>query len=138
MRGSTCSASSAFSFTTSPRTCSPRSSPNGNSRHSPSRFAPRRLQSDGEAPALTMRAPVLHVAPFLWSGAGGVITRLCEAQRRTAPVVVVTTGRSGDLDDWRPYRQRLRRAGVTHHSMDFFHRDEQSFWSSASQLADLV
>jgi glycogen(starch) synthase len=80
----------------------------------------------------------LHVAPFLWSGAGGVITRLCEHQRREGPVVLVTTGSRDGLDDWRAYRSRLRRAGVTHHSIDFFHRSEDRFWSSATQLARLL
>jgi glycosyltransferase involved in cell wall biosynthesis len=85
-----------------------------------------------------MRAPVLHVAPFLWSGAGGVIARLCEAQRRQGPVVVVTTGRSDGMSDWPSYRRRLRRAGVTHHTIDFFHRDSEIFWTSASALAALI
>lgn len=85
-----------------------------------------------------MRAPVLHIAPFLWSGAGGVITRLCEAQRRHGPVVLVTTGRQGGLRDWESYRRRLRRAGVTLHAIDFFRRDPETFWSSADRLAGLI
>ena len=82
-----------------------------------------------------MRAPVLHVIPFLWSGAGGVLTRLCEAQRRHGPVAIVTTSR-GERPDWPAYRTRLRRAGVAHHTIDFYHRSE--FWQSASRLADLM
>ncbi|MEZ5319972.1 MAG: glycosyltransferase, partial [Vicinamibacterales bacterium] len=85
-----------------------------------------------------MRGPILHVAPFLWSGAGSVITRLCEDQRSRGPVAIVTTGRAGDLEDWRTYRQRLRRAGVVHHAIDFFHRDAETFWTSAGRLADLL
>jgi glycosyltransferase involved in cell wall biosynthesis len=85
-----------------------------------------------------MRAPILHVAPFLWSGAGSVITRLCEDQRARGPVVLVTTGRSAELQDWRAYRQRLKRAGVVHHAMDVFHRDAETFWSNARKLADLL
>jgi glycosyltransferase involved in cell wall biosynthesis len=84
------------------------------------------------------RPPVLHVIPFLWSGAGGVVTRLCEAQREHGPVTVVTTGRSGELSDWPAYRRRLRRAGVTHHAIDFFDRSAARFWSSVSELAALI
>jgi len=83
------------------------------------------------------RPPILHVAPFLWSGAGSVITRLCEHQRRTGPVAIVTTGRSAALADWPVYRRRLRRAGVVHHTIDVFHREPDAFWSSAAALADL-
>ncbi len=84
-----------------------------------------------------MRAPVLHVIPHLWSGAGGVVTRLCEAQRRHGPVAIVTAGQRGDHPDWPAYRTRLRRVGVAHHTLDFFHRDE-GFWLRVSQLATLV
>jgi glycosyltransferase involved in cell wall biosynthesis len=84
-----------------------------------------------------MRAPVLHIIPFLWSGAGGVLTRLCEEQRQHGPVAIVTTGRRGDRPDWPTYRARLRRAGVTHHAIDFFHRDGE-FWSRVAQLSQLV
>src|SRR5439155_5772663 len=75
---------------------------------------------------------------FLWSGAGGFVTRLCEAQRRHGPVAIVTTGQRGEQPDWRTYRTRLRRAGVTHHRIDFFHRGDRQFWSSATELAALV
>lgn len=85
-----------------------------------------------------MRAPVLHVIPFLWSGAGGVLTRLCESQRRHGPVAIVTAGRRGDQPDWPAYRARLRRAGVTHHTIDFFHRDDGEFWSRVAELAALI
>lgn len=85
-----------------------------------------------------MRRPVLHVIPFLWSGAGVVLTRLCEAQREQGPVAIVTTGRRGEEADWPRYRARLRRAGVTHHTIDFFSRGDPSFWASAQTLADLM
>jgi glycosyltransferase involved in cell wall biosynthesis len=85
-----------------------------------------------------MKPPILHVAPFLWSGAGSVITRLCEAQRTDGPVAIVTTGRHDGLRDWRAYRDRLRRAGVLHYSIDFFHRDPSTFWASADRLAALI
>ncbi len=85
-----------------------------------------------------MRPPVLHVIPHLWSGAGSVVTRLCEAQRRHGPVTIVTTGQSGADGDWRTYRTRLRRAGVTYHAIDFFHRGEGQFWSSVADLDALI
>jgi glycosyltransferase involved in cell wall biosynthesis len=81
---------------------------------------------------------ILHVIPHLWSGAGGVVTRLCESQRSHGPVAIVTTGRRGDHPDWPAYRARLRRAGVAHHAIDFFHRDSATSWSSIAALRDLV
>jgi len=83
-------------------------------------------------------APILHVIPFLWSGAGGVVTRLCEDQARHGPVTVVTTGARGAHPDWPAYRARLRRAGVAHRTIDFYHRDHATFWSSAAALSRLI
>src|SRR5262245_41017485 len=83
-----------------------------------------------------MKRHVLHVIPYLWSGAGGVLTRLCETQRRAGPVTIVTSGSDGDNPDWPAYRARLRKAGVAHHTIDFYRRSE--FWNSVAQLADLV
>ncbi len=85
-----------------------------------------------------MRAPILHVIPFLWSGAGGVLTRLCEDQARGGPVAIVTTGTSGSQPDWKTYRARLRRAGVSHYTIDFYRRDQATFWSSTARLARLI
>lgn len=85
-----------------------------------------------------MSPQVLHVIPFLWSGAGSVVTRLCEAQRPKGPVAIVTTGRLGAQPDWQIYRARLRRAGVEHHEIDFFHRDSATYWSSVERLLALV
>jgi glycosyltransferase involved in cell wall biosynthesis len=85
-----------------------------------------------------MRPPILHLAPFLWSGAGSVITRLCEHQRQAGPVIVATTGAAGTLGDWPSFRTRLRRAGVRHVRIDGFHRDPERFWASAAQLTRLL
>jgi glycosyltransferase involved in cell wall biosynthesis len=85
-----------------------------------------------------MRPLILHLAPFLWSGAGSVITRLCEHQQRLGPVAIATTGASGGLRDWPAYRTRLRRAGVRHVRLDGFHRDPERFWASAAQLTRLL
>ncbi len=84
------------------------------------------------------RLPVLHVAPVLWSGAGSVITRLCEDQRRSRSVTLVTAGLAGAEADWRPYRSRLRRAGVEHRAIDFFHREPDIFWTGVQRLSDLL
>ena len=44
---------------------------------------------------------IVHVIPFLWSGAGRVVIRLCEAQRRDGHAVhVVTSVKSRGLSDW--------------------------------------
>ncbi|MBP7779395.1 MAG: glycosyltransferase [Acidobacteria bacterium] len=85
-----------------------------------------------------MSAPILHVAPFLWSGAGKVITALASSQARRGPVVVVTTGRHEALGDWPTYRRALTRAGVRHVAIDTFHRDASTVWSSAARLAALL
>ena len=87
---------------------------------------------------MTSRGPILHVAPFLWSGAGGVITRLCEAQRSRRPVVIVTTSRSGGMRDWPDDRRGLRRAGVEHRTVDVFHRDAGTFWAGSEAFARLL
>ncbi len=85
-----------------------------------------------------MRPPVIHTVPYLWSGAGGVLTRLCEAQVEHGPVTIVTTGTKGERPDWPAYRRRLRRAGVTHHAIDFYHREDGQFWPRVSELAALI
>lgn len=81
---------------------------------------------------------IVHVIPHLWSGAGGVVTRLCEAQAPHGPVTIVTAGARGDQRDWPEYRTRLRRAGVSHHTADFYHRDQATFWTSVATLARLI
>jgi glycosyltransferase involved in cell wall biosynthesis len=85
-----------------------------------------------------MRAPVLHVAPALWSGAGSVITRLAEHQRASGPVVVVTSDRNGIDRDWPEYRRRLRRAGISHRRLDFLRRDAHILCASTMRLARLI
>lgn len=85
-----------------------------------------------------MSGPILHVAPFLWSGAGRVITKLAADQARRGPVVVVTTHRLGTLTDWPAYRRLLRRAGVRHVTIDTFQRAPDVLWASATRLAALV
>ena len=66
---------------------------------------------------------IVHVIPFLWSGAGRVVIRLCEAQRRDGHAVhVVTSVKSRGLSDWQPHRRAAARLGVQHHRIDTFDR----------------
>jgi glycosyltransferase involved in cell wall biosynthesis len=82
---------------------------------------------------------ILHVTPFLWSGAGGALVRLAEAQVEAgSEVTVVTTGQSLGGRDWPAQRQRLRRAGVHHVRLDFFSRDPATFWPAVDGLGALL
>jgi glycosyltransferase involved in cell wall biosynthesis len=81
---------------------------------------------------------ILHLAPFLWSGAGQVIASLCESQAAHHTVAIVTTGRSGGHRDWPAYRRRLSRAGAMHTPIDLFHRDAETFWRGVDTLRRLV
>ena len=75
------------------------------------------------------------MTPFLWSGAGGALVRLAEAQREAgAEVTVVTTGRSRGGSDWPSLRQRLRRAGIDHVRLDFFAREPNVLWPNVEAL----
>ncbi len=81
---------------------------------------------------------ILHVIPFLWSGAGNVVTRLCEAQAVSSDVAIVTSGRSKGFTDWPEYRNQLQAAGVQHFQIDFFDRDPAVFWPSIDSFAKLT
>jgi glycosyltransferase involved in cell wall biosynthesis len=81
---------------------------------------------------------VLHVIPFLWSGAGNVVSRLCLSQQADWDVAIVTSGVSKGMRDWPAYRRVLAAAGVTHHRIDFFDRDPAVFWQSVAALSRLV
>jgi glycosyltransferase involved in cell wall biosynthesis len=82
---------------------------------------------------------VLHVIPFLWSGAGHAVVRLCEAQRAAGlRVHVVTSGSSRGQRDWPTYRRALARAGVTWHRAETFDRQPDAFWPATVSLAELM
>jgi glycosyltransferase involved in cell wall biosynthesis len=81
---------------------------------------------------------VLHVVPFLWSGAGQVIASLCESQAQAHPVAIVTSGRAHGQRDWPAYRRRLATASIPHTSIDFFSRDSGDFWRGVQALGHLV
>jgi glycosyltransferase involved in cell wall biosynthesis len=85
-----------------------------------------------------MRPRILHVIPALWSGAGEVVTHLCERQARRYDVAIATSAYRGPLEDWPVYRRRLRRAGVRLIQLDTFSREPQVFWSSAEALGQLT
>jgi glycosyltransferase involved in cell wall biosynthesis len=82
---------------------------------------------------------IVHVIPFLWSGAGRVLIRLCDAQRRAGHTVhVVTSGRSRGLADWPPHRRAATRLGLGHHRIDTFDRTAASFWPAVGALGRLL
>ena len=85
-----------------------------------------------------MLVGILHVIPALWSGAGEVVTHLCERQSRRYDVAIATSAYKGPLQDWPAYRRRLRRAGVRLIQLDTFSREPQVFWSSADTLGHLT
>lgn len=82
---------------------------------------------------------ILHLIPFLWSGAGDVVSRLAVSQVDGGDeVVVVTSGSSRGLRDWPAYRRRLRQAGVRWHGIDLFDRHPEVFWASQARVRTLV
>ncbi len=85
-----------------------------------------------------MRPRVLHVIPFLWSGAGRVVSQLCLAQTSRQDVAIVTSGASKGQADWPAYRRALTAGGVRHHRIDFFDRDAARFWTGVEALGSLV
>ena len=87
---------------------------------------------------MSQRLRVLHVIPFLWSGAGAVVTRLCESQCLEHDVHLVTSRPEGDLRDWPAYRRRIKAAGVSHHQIDLFSRTPDRIWPEIRKLADLL
>ena len=81
---------------------------------------------------------ILHLIPFLWSGAGDVLTRLAVSQRQKATVAVVTSGRSKGESDWESYRTRLNVAGIEHFEIDLFDRAPAVFWQSVSEVREAI
>ena len=85
-----------------------------------------------------LRRRILHVIPTLWSGAGDVLTHLCERQSERDDVMVVSSALRGVLADWPAYRRRLRAAGVRHAAVDTFARAPEVFWRSVERLGVLA
>lgn len=86
----------------------------------------------------TSEVRVLHAAPYLWSGAGQVITRLAESQRDAHVVGIVTSPPAGELRNWPAYERRLACAGVRRWSVDLFHRGEESFWIAVAKMREVI
>jgi glycosyltransferase involved in cell wall biosynthesis len=84
------------------------------------------------------RRRILHVIPTLWSGAGDVLTHLCELQSPHDDVIVATSALRAELADWPAYRRRLRAAGVRHVAIDTFARTPETLWRSVAQLRHLA
>ncbi len=88
---------------------------------------------------MSRRRRVLHVIPFLWSGAGRVVTRLCEEQVQSgADVHIATSGEAKGQRDWPAYRRRLASAGVTWHQLNTFDRRPESLWPAVQAATRLV
>lgn len=85
-----------------------------------------------------MKPRVLHVIPMLWSGAGRVVSQLAIAQQAAWDVAIVTSGASKGERDWPAYRRAIREAGIPHHTIDFFDRAPDAFWSGVEALSALV
>lgn len=93
---------------------------------------------DPQARQVLLNVRILHLIPFLWSGAGDVVSRLAISQARRHDVAVVTSGTSRAQRDWPAYRRRLREAGVPWHRVDLFDRSPETLWRSHAALTDLV
>jgi glycosyltransferase involved in cell wall biosynthesis len=82
---------------------------------------------------------VLHLAPMLQSGAGGMIVDLALGLReRGADCEVASSGRTTRLQDWPELVERLRSGGIPYHQINFFDRDEVTFRASVNDLAGLL
>ena len=94
---------------------------------------------DRHVPCSVARVPrrrlrVLHAAPYLWSGAGSVITRLIESQVEHHDVALITSPAAGDLRNWPMYERRVAKTGVLRRRIDLFHRDSESLWTAVQQM----
>ena len=79
---------------------------------------------------------ILHVTPFLWSGAGQAITALCDTQCARHDVRITTSVSSRGERDWPAYRRRLRAARVGHTRIDLFNRDPEVFTDADRVVID--
>jgi glycosyltransferase involved in cell wall biosynthesis len=80
------------------------------------------------------RLRVLHAAPYLWSGAGRVISDLLVAQHQRHTVALVTSPRSGELRNWPAYERRIAAGRIRHDRIDLFHRDAATFWPAVAAM----
>jgi glycogen(starch) synthase len=84
------------------------------------------------------RLRVLHAAPYLWSGAGSVITRLIESQVARHEVGLITSPASGELQNWATYDRRVAKSGARRRRIDLFHRDSESLWTAVEQMRQAI
>ena len=89
-------------------------------------------------PLVRPRLRILHAAPYLWSGAGRVITDLLTAQRSRHDVRLVTSPRAGDLRNWPSYERALAATAIPHHRIDLFHREAETFWPAVAAMRQLL
>jgi glycosyltransferase involved in cell wall biosynthesis len=75
----------------------------------------------------------------MWSGAGKAIVSLAGGlQSLGHELQVVSSGESKGFTDWTSYVNDLDVWGIPYHSMDFFDRNPEVFWSSVERLRCVV
>jgi glycosyltransferase involved in cell wall biosynthesis len=84
------------------------------------------------------RLRILHAAPYLWSGAGKVISLLIEAQTARHELAIVTSPHSDGLRNWPRYDRQLTRLAVRREQFDLFHRDAAAFWTSVQRMTAML
>jgi glycosyltransferase involved in cell wall biosynthesis len=100
-----------------------------------------RFPGTGVAAALDVRRArlrILHAAPYLWSGAGRVISDLLRAQRSRHDVRLVTSPAAGDLRNWPSYERAIAAAGIPHDRIDLFHREAATFWPAVVSMRQIL
>lgn len=81
---------------------------------------------------------ILHAAPYLWSGAGNVITRLIAFQSNLHEVGLVTSPASRELRNWPAYDRLASTTTTWQDRIDLFHRDAETSWTAVRRLRDAV
>jgi glycosyltransferase involved in cell wall biosynthesis len=82
---------------------------------------------------------VLHLAPMLQSGAGGMIVDLALGLRSNGiQCEVVSSGETTRLQDWPDLVERLGNGGIPYHQINLFDRDGAIFQESVESLEALL
>lgn len=82
---------------------------------------------------------ILEISTFLRGGAGAFLTGLaCEFKKRGYDVDVISSGRVGQLIDWKELLKKLNANNISHYTFNFFKRDNEIFWSEVERLAKIL
>ncbi|VBB05514.1 glycosyl transferases group 1 [Lucifera butyrica] len=82
---------------------------------------------------------ILEMTTFLRGGAGSFLTRLSRSLKdKGHEVQVVSTGHSGELEDWDRLKAELTDRDIEQYQINFFNRQNDIFWPEMRKLADLV